>query len=821
MKNQILALGLFGFLLSGSAVWAAPKSAAELATTRAEAQIKNLLEPLLQKYCHDECKLLSVKATADLSVPEDVAPGFEDSDPASISRIEPSSATIKLLVDEKLGPVSRKKLLDLLQQYADTLDYTVKIDTQLAHFPEPAVAAGKVAELREKVTKKFKDSLEGLFSQFCPNACLLTDLGLKTETVNLEEAQYGMTGEYFEDAGVAIRVKDVSATILIDDSLTPGEQANILEMAKLKTNELKNVSLASKSLHFPRPGVTDEVDASGRPLAGVYGAGRGLASTKSSEKNDRTEKSERSDRAETNSNSNSNSHNSTDNRFNQKSEDHHSLNQNTSARSSENNDRQEKYERFEKIERVESGDAVQEQLKKFQIYALVFGCGILSILIFIAFATLRSRSGGSAGFLGNWGERLGLGASGSNSMQNDADGNSDNNGSFERAKKFGLRLEADRLRDELMAVFAQQPKVAKYVFGRVLQEEGVEISAAYIHLFGESVMIDLLRDPSLQSDVNELTEFYAKNPIELTDEETLLLLKKLHSRTTSGKLSVMGRRSTSQFDFLIDMDGLQIYELVRNESMTVKAIILTQCDNAKRGQIFGQLDEVSRMKLLAELSRIDYLPRDYITNVANALKRKRNENPKLNTEALPGSEVLVNLLERAPSDTQLLLVKNLERANPDSARTLKNKLVSIATLRFLRDNQLLEVVLSLKHDELIHFLKGATTDVRNHILTKTPRDLAEELADELRGATTTSREQYQIVERKVLNRMKVMANEGLINLSETNERMFASFEAGPQPVPGATNQGAPPVPIRSGETPTKTMSGPPSTNTGIRKAGGW
>jgi hypothetical protein len=40
------------------------------------------------------------------------------------------------------------------------------------------------------------------------------------------------------------------------------------------------------------------------------------------------------------------------------------------------------------------------------------------------------------------------------------------------------------------------------------------------------------------------------------------------------------------------------------------------------------------------------------------------------------------------------------------------------------------------------------------------------------------KEQYLTLERKVLNRMKLMANEGLINLVETNERLLA--EASPE-----------------------------------------
>ena len=368
-----------------------------------------------------------------------------------------------------------------------------------------------------------------------------------------------------------------------------------------------------------------------------------------------------------------------------------------------------------------------------------------------------------------------------------------------------MRYEIERMLEEMTAIFAQQPKVAKQVFSRILTEEGVETTAQYIELFGESIVLDMLRDPSLQSDLQELMEFYAKNPQDLKDEEKVELLKKLQNRTIAGKLVVMGNRSSNLFDFLAEMDGQQILELVRAESLTVKSIVLTQVDPQKRQAIYKQLDEETRMKLLAELSRIDYLPRDYIFNVANALKRKRRENPRLNTEALPGSEVLVNLLERTGVEVQRSVVKNLEITAPESARTVKAKLVSIDTLRFLRDGQLLEVVLSLRHDELLQFLKGAPSEIKNVVFVKSPKELVLELEDELVNIGAVSRESYQGIERKVLNRMKMMANEGLVNLIETNERMFAdSGSDGTNSgfvAPEGTNVGA------TGATSIKKVSG--------------
>ncbi|MEK6704578.1 MAG: FliG C-terminal domain-containing protein [Bdellovibrionota bacterium] len=731
-------------LIGTTAVSYASLNMPEVVQRTAESQIRKLIEPVLDKYCHDECKLLAVAASVDVATPEHVAPGFDEVESRS-AQLAPSSGKIKILINEKVGPVSRSKLLDLIQQYLDTLDYSVKVETQLARFPEPIEAAGKVAELRDRIAKQFKDTLEGLFQQFCPSQCMLADFNLQTEAVNPEEAQYGTPGEFVQEGGVAIRIKDVSANILIDDVLNPQERANILEMAKLKTNSFKRVSLTARALKFPKVMNNENYGE----VAIDYVTGRPISRAIASEKSTTEAK-----RAETTTNTAINK--------NENSE---------SSTKSESNLKQERFERIERIERVESGDAVQKELHKFKIYGLVFACSILSLLIFIVIASYKPKFNTAPTvqrifqtLTSDPVSSIGVPTASASEGASSPDA---------RSTLIGKRYECEAIIDELLETYAKHPRVAKAVFGRILTEEGVEITAKYVHIFGESVVMDLLRDPSLQSDLSELMDFYAKTQITFTDDEKLELLRSLHNRTVSGRLAVLGNRSSHLFDFLSEMGATEILELIRNESLTVKAMVLSQCDPQKRAIIYAQIDEDSRLKILAELSRIDHLPRDYIFNVSNALKRKRREDPRLNTETLPGSEVLVSLLERTGIGMQKTVVKSLEVSNPECARTIKTKLVSLDTLRFLRDGQLLEVILSLKHDELLQFLKGSPDQLRHTIFSKSPKELITELEDELASIGAVSREAYQAVERKILNRIKMMANEGLINLMETNERMFS------------------------------------------------
>ena len=722
----------------------AARSTAQIKSST-ESQIRNIIEPILSRYCNEQCKLLTVNAEVDLVLPDDITPGFEDVSGGGLGmELSPTGVQAALLIDEMLGPVTRNKLLGLIQQHIDVLDYPVNIQTRTARFPQPAASAQRVTELREKVANDFKEKIEGLFQKFCPQQCILADFDLRVDPVNAEEAQYGSSNEFILDGDVAVRITKITATLLLDDTLTNQERQNILEMAKFKSAQFNNVTLNAKVMRFPHP--VDVAEG-----GSFYGRrGKGGREVSSEQLNKDLKSVSNKDSKEINSKTSSNQ---------------------TQNSRTENSQNTESYSRFEKIERVENGDAVQKELAKFKIFGLIFGCSILLLLILVTVAVFFPKQGkfmqpAIQKIFPNWSE-------GSSS-----EGGAPTEGRSRPASKLlAVRYEIESLLDELTKIFAEQPKVAKLVFSRVLTEEGIEVTAAYITIFGESIVMDMLRDPSLQRDLNELTDFYAKNQIELDDEEKIELLKKLHNRTVAAKLIVMGNRSSNQFDFLVEMDGLQILELIKNESLTVKAIVMTQCDSQKRSVIFSQFDETNRMKLLTELSRIDHLPKDYICNVANALRRKRKDNPRLNTEALPGSEVLVGLLERTEYSTQKTVVTSLEMTNPDSARSVKSKLVSIDTLSYLRDSHLLEVVLSLKHDELIQFLKGAPDHVRNTIMAKSPRELVTELEEELKQIREVSREVYNSIERKVLNRIKIMSNDGNINLIETNERMFSNQSA--------------------------------------------
>ncbi|MBS1959438.1 MAG: hypothetical protein JST80_08205 [Bdellovibrionales bacterium] len=712
---------------------------------KAENDIRGLVQPVLDQYCHDQCKIIHIESEVDIAVDDEVAPGFEE----EIGKVAlaPASGKIRLLIDEGMAVGTRNKILTLLKEHLDTLDYSVQIDTKVTKFPNPVASGYRVADLREKVAKDIRASMQSFLGQFCPEHCVIGEFDVQTEAVNPEDVDYSSSQDYFQDGPAAVRVRGVKATIVVDQQLPAEESNSIVEMARMKLGQYKNVQVTGQVMKFPKPVNADMLAEGAADGVGGKAYSKAFNSKESKEAKEARELKE--SRENTNNNTATDKHTTT-----------------STATDARNENKQEKFERYEKIERVENGDAVQAYLDKFRMYGIILSAIILALLTTLVAISFRKHVWGGA-------------KDGDYPKFDHAPAPSTNTGgegltSDEKATLIVRRVEADRLYDELVGIYSEQPKVAKHVFTHVLTEEGVETTAQYLEIFGESVVMDLMRDPGLQSDCTELMDFFARNTFDINEDERLSLLKKLHHRTVTAKMQVHGSRSATLFDFLAEMDAPQITEMVKNESNTVKAIVLTQCDQKKRNTIFNAHDDGTKMKLMTELSRIDHLPKNYIFNVATALRRKKAENPKLNTEALPGTDVLVTFLEKATIDTQRTIIHQLmSSSGADALNNLKTKLVSLETLRFIKDIQLTEVITHIKHDEIVQFLKGCNAEVRESVLSKAPQDLSAELSDELQLAEPVSRETYAAVERKVINRIKVLANQGAINLSEVNERMFA------------------------------------------------
>jgi flagellar motor switch protein FliG len=184
----------------------------------------------------------------------------------------------------------------------------------------------------------------------------------------------------------------------------------------------------------------------------------------------------------------------------------------------------------------------------------------------------------------------------------------------------------------------------------------------------------------------------------------------------------------------------------------------------------------AKVDLMRELCRADAIPKEYLSNVAKALEKKVMTRPEFDTENLRSNDILLELMEKAELAEQRDLMRNLLETNPEAARGIKLKLVTVEVMPYLKDGHLLELVLGMEREDLLTFLSGTREHIRALLLAKAPEELSESWLEDLANIKGFNEQNFRLVELKVINRIRALVNNGVINLLDINDMIFGKAE---------------------------------------------
>jgi flagellar motor switch protein FliG len=747
------------------------------AKEEAEGLAKQKIAQIFNKYCSDSCELISVTASTNEESGEIDDIGFESIVGEQTTRVQISHLMVEAQVDSSVGAADRERLQKLVITGLKSLAPIVDMQWHAVSIPQIGVTSEVEDRLRLQIQQKLHATVETVLNSYCPEECALGSIVVEGRLVSSDESRGLNERELVRDRGSKgiLRIENIDIEVSMDSKLSDVNRKKIYELLKARTKFAFPVHINVTHVDFPEASqskAAQERDPWGldrlRQTLQIF---RDLASTKE---------------IITNSNSTSqSSHESQSSNSSEKSEtrdSRESLNSKESLQSKEgkteiaNNNSE-----TSQSSKSDSGENYQ--------YALYIGAFLLLAGIIV---TLIIRFGAAAkdakvmletaanGAGGEWKVPQGQSAAG---MRQDPMGSGQptlvgpnvsvvGSGAVS-AEKLSLKIKIEGLKEELMRVFMDNPKVARDVFTRMLQEDGVEVTSKYVHIFGQMVVFEIMNDPSLQRDIYDLSEFYHKSSFHFADEQLFELLAALKTKITASEIKLLTRKRAEQFDFLQNLDAPQVFMLLNDERAQVQSIVLTQLDHQRRRAVFDMYEGASKVALMRELCRADAIPKEYLSNVAKALHKKVLSKNEFDTEQLRSNDILFDLLEKATLQDQRALMADLVRSNPAAARAIKLKLVTVEMLPYLKDGHLLELVMGLEREDLLAFLVGTPDHIRDLLLSKAPHELSQSWIEDIEQMTGVDEATYRLAELKIINRLRTLANNGAIRLLDINDRIFA------------------------------------------------
>jgi flagellar motor switch protein FliG len=743
----------------------------------------------LQRYCLDYCNVLSMDVTSQETFETGNSDlGFEGTTPQSGGRtFATNGARVEVMVDTRFGSGNIDRLQKIFQKILERYPIPTQIQWSLVTFPDSATNAKSEAQVRGDFSQVVRGQLERVVAEFCPRDCKIHSLDLAIARAGVDEIQNGNAFRYLfsRDGRGALYVRGVSAVVSLNSLMDAERKDRIRALMNETLEPFGSVNLQTKEIPFPRSAeeVQKDLDMErGDPwglkkLSEALKVFREFANTKEIVR-------ERETQSSTNSSSSINSELSRSER------------EKNSQISSERNSEKESESAIEKARETQNKEmnsqlaSTTESGKSFwtQEMVLIAGGILLALVIAGALGLRYVVTGKRMQQVINEGI-VGMGQAPASVVYGMATGGDAGVGqvsSFGVAPVSsaalnsgqGLSEEVRRhvalqsLRDELVQIFVTQPKVARDVFGRMIREDGIENTSRYVVIFGEMMIFELLGDADLKKEIDTLAEYIHVNAPVVKPEEQVELLRALRLKMTAGKMRLMTSRTLDMFDFLKSKSPRQIFDLIGDEAPRSQAIVLTQLSTEKRRAVFELYEGQAKVDLLRELSNNSVVQREYLHNVAEALKRKAQTKPSFEGENVQGIDVLLDLLERAELQDQRDLMADLDKNSLEIARTLRTRLVTIETLPYLRDGLLLEVFLSMEAHTMATFLAGTRDHIRNLILSKAPADVAENWVENLEQIRSIDTETMRLAEMQVISKVRSFANQGLLSVLDINLALY-------------------------------------------------
>lgn len=701
---------------------------------QATHQVRNKVVPLLYQYCGTSCQIIDVDVVINEKIPEIEDLGFESTvDLKKNQEYFVENVIVNVQVDQRITQDNIEKLRAILKNHLKHIGLSVQVNLIAVDLPSINQTASLGEVLRRKVQRQVEAAANKVVQKYCPDQCILSDVKVLGNLITPDEAANYDPAEIVktESNHTVMLLEQVQILITLDERMSEAERENIIEVLRAKTRFVRPIEIEATVTAFPR---SFEEKQRRRNLEAddPYGLERlrrmltlfrDLAGTKEIISNTQS-----SDRATS-----------------------------------------------------ESAYDSQNSSEEGNWFVYTVALLLIAGIIFFVMARFNKASQDAkvlmAGMDGHGRGQVGAGQAGELSHGLAKGGSLD----FD-SKEIQEKLLLQELKDELIKIFVNAPKVAKETFSRILQEEGVEETAKYVHIFGKIVIFELLSDPNLQKNLYELSEYYHKSKFDFTIEQEIELLQALKTKVTANEIRVLAKKNIDQFDFLLKLDAQQIFELMADEKSQVQSIILTQVAPKKRRAVFDMFEGKAKVDLMNELCKADAIPREFLYNVALALSKKVLSKPEFDTQSLRASDIILDLLEKSSLAEQKVLMRSLNQSNADAAKAIKLKLVTIETLPYLKDGHLLEMVLGLERESLLNFLGGAPEHIKDLLLSHAPEELSESWREDLENIVSVEEAAYRREEIKIIGRIRQLASNGAISLLEINELIFADLND-PDPTP--------------------------------------
>jgi flagellar motor switch protein FliG len=244
--------------------------------------------------------------------------------------------------------------------------------------------------------------------------------------------------------------------------------------------------------------------------------------------------------------------------------------------------------------------------------------------------------------------------------------------------------------------------------------------------------------------------------------------------TIVGRIGPVVGTSVEVIKDISEMEGRQIFNLVKHEQPQTISFLLSYLDSAKSAEVFALLGPDLREEVIERLGTIESTSLELVSKIARSLGKHYDTKVRPAFHRSGGVRAVADLLNQLDKEMSKNLLARLEERNATLSAAIRKKLFSFEDLLRLQPADLQRVLREVDSANLAIAMKSASETLRERIYGSISKRAAETLKEELEMLGPVRLKDVEVAQDAIIQVVRRLEEEGQITLeSDASQSVVA------------------------------------------------
>ena len=240
-----------------------------------------------------------------------------------------------------------------------------------------------------------------------------------------------------------------------------------------------------------------------------------------------------------------------------------------------------------------------------------------------------------------------------------------------------------------------------------------------------------------------------------------------------GRVGPVGSTSVEVIADLAEMEGRQIFNLIKHEQPQTISFVLSYLEPAKSAEVFALLSPELREEVVERLGTIESTSLDLVAKIVRSLGKHFDSKVRPAFHHSGGVRVVATLLNSLDKDMSKTLLTRIEERNATLGAAIRKKLFSFEDLNRLAAADLQRVLREVDSSNLAVSMKSASEALRDKIYAGLSKRAAEGLKEEIDLLGPVRLKDVESAQDVIIQAVRKLEEEGQISLDSDSQALVA------------------------------------------------